>query len=136
MNRRSSPPARLICLLGIVAALLLAPKITRAQQTMFAGVVIDVNCSAELIEADSQTAKTLTVGKSGGRPLIDGERLRCKGPGSMTIVLADGRQTITKDKGWVPVRQGKDSAEDGRVRRACIHARKIPARINFHVAAG
>lgn len=107
MNRRSSPPARLICLLGIAGALLLAPKITRAQQTMFAGVVIDVNCSAELIEADSQTAKTLTVGKSGGRPLIDGERLRCKGPGSMTVVLADGRQTITKDRGWVPVRQGK-----------------------------
>ena len=107
MKRHSSSSLWLICFSGIVAALLSMPRFAQAQQTMFAGVVIDVNCSAELMEADSQTAKALTVGKSGGRPLIDGERLRCKGPGSMTVVLAEGRQIITKDKGWVPVRQGK-----------------------------
>jgi len=97
----------LLALVGAAALLLCTPRIASAQQTAFAGMVTEMNCSAELMEPGAHAAKDLTLGRSGRRPLIDGEQLRCKGAGSMTVMFAEGRQTITKDKGWVEVHQGK-----------------------------
>jgi len=93
-------------LLAAAAVLVSAPRTLRAQQTAFAGMVKNVNCTAELMEPGAQEKKPLVVGRSGNRPLIDGEQLRCTGPGSMTIVVAEGRRTISKADGWVPIHQG------------------------------
>ena len=81
-------------------------RTARAQQTAFAGIVTDVNCKAEVKEAGNDTPRPLAVGNGNRRPLIAGDQLRCTGPGSMTVVLAEGRKPISKSDGWFAVQQG------------------------------
>ncbi|HUJ82644.1 MAG TPA: hypothetical protein VLW83_12240 [Candidatus Acidoferrales bacterium] len=92
-------------LIGL-AAFAGVPRTAQAQQTAFAGIVTDVNCKAELKESGNDTPRPLAVGNGNRRPLIAGEQLRCTGPGSMIVVLAEGRKPISKSDGWFAVQQG------------------------------
>ena len=94
-----------LLLVGLVAVAG-GTRTAKAQQTAFAGIVTDVNCKAEVKEAGDDTPRTLAVGNGNRRPLIAGEQLRCTGPGSMTVVLAEGRKPISKSDGWFAVQQG------------------------------
>ncbi|MGA8074487.1 MAG: hypothetical protein WB995_13490 [Candidatus Acidiferrales bacterium] len=94
-----------LLLMGL-AALAGIPRSAQAQQTAFAGIVTDVNCKAEVKESGNDTPRPLAVGNGNRRPLIAGEQLRCTGPGSMTVVLAEGRKPISKSDGWFAVQQG------------------------------
>ena len=95
------------------------------EQTAFAGIVTDVNCKAEVKESGNDTPRPLAVGNGNRRPLIAGEQLRCTGPGSMTVVLAEGRKPISKSDGWFAVQQGAILAGHGEVCRARFHARRV-----------
>lgn len=101
--------ARNILAAGCVATAMLAafPQRAAAQAGAFAGIITDVKCNAQLIEAGSSTGQPLKLEPGEKRPVTAGEQVQCltDGPG-ITLFVAGGPMTIKKENSPYTIRGG------------------------------
>jgi hypothetical protein len=108
-DRRFGNLARRILAAGCVLAAALAafPQEAVGQAGAFAGIITDVQCDAELLEAGANTGQALKLQPGEKRPVTAGERVRCLTDGAgITLVVAGGPKTIQKEDGPYEIRGG------------------------------
>jgi hypothetical protein len=82
---------------------LVVPGRASAQQTSFAGWLLNVNCNAQIRESSKDPPKRVNLKPGQRRPLVVGESVQCQSGNSLTIQAVDGSQTVYPDK-WVDIK--------------------------------
>lgn len=105
LNVRPVPQGRVLRRTGVGAAILAlvlsAGRPAIAQQGVFAGVVSELSCAGQIIEAGTTTVRDLSQPRDTHRPLAAGDRLRCINVGQIVVHQGPTRRIITKKDGWV-----------------------------------
>src|ERR1700722_15140561 len=90
---------------AIVALVLFAGRpCAVAQEGAFAGVVSEVSCAGQIIEAGTTAVRDLAQPRDTHRPVAAGDRLRCVNAGQIVVNQGPTRKTITKKDHWVQLR--------------------------------
>jgi hypothetical protein len=109
LNAPPVPQGRVLRCTGvgaaIVALVLFAGRpCAVAQEGAFAGVVSDVSCAGQIIEAGTTAVKDLARPRDTHRPVATGDRLRCVNAGQIVVNQGPTRKIITKKDDWVQLR--------------------------------